>query len=326
MGESQPLQVGDMEKFILRRVFTMLLVLLGVSFLTYATMFLAPGDPAELILQRQMGDREPTEEQIREFREEHGMNDPFIVRYGRWLWDALHGDLGKGYFNEKPVANLIVDRVPQTAELAVAAMFIALLIAFPAGIISAVHKGQFPDYLSQFAALLGLSMPNFWLAYLLIIVFSLHIQLFPVAGVGGLNHLVLPAVTIGTGLTAILTRLLRSSMLEVLNEEYIRTARSKGLPERIVVYKHAVRTALIPILTVVGLSFGALLNGTVIVEVIFQRPGLGSLFVTALLNRNYPVVQASVLVTATIFVVTNSVVDILYRYIDPRIELAGREP
>lgn len=292
--------------------------------LTYGMMFLAPGDPAELILQSQLR-QEPTEEQIQTFREEHGMNDPLPIRYGRWALGVLHGDLGESYFGDRSVSTLIWERIPQTAELAGAAMFIALLVAFPAGIISAVHQNQLPDYLSQIGALLGLSMPNFWLGYLLIMVFSLHFQLFPVAGVGGLDHLILPAVTMGTGMTAINTRLLRSSMLEVLNEEYIATARSKGLPERIVVYKHAVRNALIPILTIVGLQFGALLNGAVIVEVIFQRPGLGNLLIDALGNRNYPVVQGMVLLIAAIFVFTNTAVDILYRYIDPRIEIKERE-
>lgn len=314
-----------MEKFIFRRAFTMLFVLLGVTLLTYGMMFLAPGDPAELILEQQMG-REPSEEEIQRFRGEHGLNDPFPIQYGRWMWNVLHGDLGDGYYTGTSVSSLIVERIPQTTELAMAAMIIALLIAFPAGIISAVHKDQLPDYLSQIAALLGLSMPNFWLGYLLIMIFSLHFQLFPVAGVGGLDHLILPAVTMGTGMAAINTRLLRSSMLEVLNEEYIATAQSKGLPERIVVYKHAVRNALIPIITIVGLQFGALLNGAVIVEVIFQRPGLGNLLINALNTRNYPVVQGLVMLIAVIFVMSNTVVDILYRYIDPRIELEGREP
>lgn len=300
----------------------MFLVLFGVATLTYGTMFLAPGDPAKMILQNKL-DREPTQAEIEAFSKELGLNAPIHVRYGRWLWGVLHGDFGEGYFSQKPVSTMIGDRIPHTAELAVAALFIALLIAFPAGIISAVHQGQFPDYLSQIAALLGVSMPNFWLGYLLIIVFALKLHLFPVAGVGGLDHLVLPAITLGTGMAAILTRLLRASMLEVLDQDYIRTARSKGLPERIVVYKHAVKNALIPILTVVGLSFAGLVNGTMIVEVIFQRPGLGKLAVDALLNRNYPVVQATVLLTAAIFVVANTAVDILYRYIDPRIELEG---
>lgn len=312
-----------MEKFILRRAATMVVVLLGVSMLTYGFIFLAPGDPAHSILRKQGFDN-PSEEMVQQFREKHGLDDPLPVQYGRWLWGVVHLDFGESYFRDTPVGRLLVDRLPQTAELAIAGMAVALLISFPAGIISALHKAQLPDYGTQFASLLGISMPNFWLGYLLIIGFSLHLNLFPVSGAGGLSHLVLPAITLGTGMAAILTRLLRASMLEVLDEEYIRTARSKGLPERIVVYKHAARNAMIPVLTVVGLSFGALLNGTLIVEVIFQRPGLGQLFVEALLNRDYPIVQASVLFTAALFVVTNSVVDVLYRYIDPRIELEGR--
>lgn len=311
-----------MGEFIVRRFVTMVLVLVGVSILTYGLMFLAPSDPATQILKSQLG-KEPTQAQVQEFREEHGLNDPLPVQYGRWAWDVLHGDLGESYTSGTSVSTLIVERIPQTTELAVAGMIIALLIAFPAGIISAVHKGQLPDYLSQLAALLGLSMPNFWLGYLLIMLFAVHFSLFPVAGAGGLDHLILPAVTMGTALAAINTRLLRCSMLEVLNEEYIATARSKGLPERIVVYKHAVRNALIPILTIVGLQFGYLLNGAVIVEVVFNRQGLGELLISALNNRNYPVVQGMVLVIAALFVVINFFVDITYRYIDPRIELEG---
>lgn len=313
-----------MEKFIARRFVTMLFVLLGVSMLTYVTLFLAPGDPAELILE-QKGIDNPSEETIQEFREEQGLNDPIPIQYGRWLWDVLHGDFGESYFKDASVSALIVNRLPQTIELGVAAILVALLIAFPAGIISAVHKGQFPDYLSQVAALAGLSMPNFWLAYLLIIIFSLHLQWFPVAGFGGLDYLVLPAITMGTANAAILTRLLRSSMLDVLNQEYVRTARSKGLPERIVVYKHALRNALIPILTIVGLQFGALVNGAFIAEVIFQRPGIGKLATEALLNRDYPVVMGTVLLIAASFVVTNFFVDITYKYIDPRISFGGQD-
>lgn len=321
-----------MKKFIIRRFITMLLILVGVSMLTYGLMFLAPGDPARLVLESKGID--PTDEQIQAFREEHGLNDPLPVRYGRWAWKVLQGDLGESYYSEMgsgkgspaSVSALIVNRIPNTGELALAAMTVALLIAFPTGIISAVYKGQLPDYLSQIAALLGLSMPNFWLGYLLIMAFAIPLEGLPVSGSGGLEHLVLPALTMGTGLAAINTRLLRASMLEVLNEDYVGTARSKGLPEKIVVCKHAVRNALIPILTIVGLQFGFLLNGAVIVEVVFQRLGLGELLITALLRRDYPLVQGLVLLIAVIFVVTNFFVDILYRYIDPRISVEGGEP
>lgn len=319
-----------MEKFIIRRFITLLFILVGVSFITYGLMFLAPGDPARLVLEAQ--GIQPTDEQIHEFREAHGMNDPFLVQYVRWAGNVLQGDLGNSYYDLRggkgtsdDVSALIWERLPNTIELAVAAMIVGLIIAFPTGIISAVCQGQLPDYLSQIASLVGLSIPNFWLGYLLIMALAVPFEAFPVAGAGGFSYLVLPALTLGTGLAAINTRLLRASMLEVLNEEYIGTARSKGLPERIVIYKHALRNALIPILTIVGIQFGFLLNGAIIVEIVFQRPGIGELLITALLNRDYPVVQGLVLLIAVIFVVTNFFIDILYRYIDPRITLEGRQ-
>jgi len=218
---------------------------------------------------------------------------------------------------------MILNRVVPTTELALAAIAVAVAIAIPAGIISAIHQGQPPDYLSQFGALLGISMPNFWLGYLLIIVFSVQLDIFPVAGVGGLDHLVLPAITLGTGMAAIITRLVRSSMLEVLDEEYIQTAHSKGLKEKIVVYKHALRNALIPVVTIIGLQFGYVLNGAVVIEIVFQRPGLGNLLIQSIFSRDYPVVQGLVLVIGAIFVLTNFAVDIAYRLIDPRISFEG---
>lgn len=312
-----------MYRYVIRRAITMVLTLFGVSVLTYLMMFFTPGDPAELILRQQFG-REPSQEAIDQFRDQHGLNDPIPVQYANWIWDALHGDLGQSYFSNEGVSELIVERIPETAELALAAMLVALAIAIPAGIISAVHKGQLPDYASQIGSLLGVSMPNFWLGYLLIIVFSLYLGMFPVAGAGGLDHLVLPAVTLGSGVAAIITRLLRSSMLEILDEDYIRTARSKGLRERIIVYKHALRNALIPVVTIAGLQFGYLLNGAVVVEIVFQRPGLGKLVIDNIFARDYPVVQGVTLLIAVMFVAVNFLVDVTYRYIDPRIELEGR--
>lgn len=314
-----------MLQFLIRRSSTVLLVLVGVSVLTYGLMFFTPGDPARTILRQQSGGRPPSDEAVETFRAEHGLDEPVPVQYVNWVWDVLHGDLRESYYDDTPVTSLIMDRLPETAELAVAGLFVSLLISLPAGVISAVHKGQFPDYVSQLAALLGVSMPNFWLGYLLIIVFALNLDLFPTYGVGGIKHLVLPAVTLGTGMAAIITRLVRSSMLEVLDEDYIRTARSKGLRGRIVVYKHALRNALIPVVTIVGLQFGYLLNGAVIVEIVFQRPGLGDLLINAIFARNYPVVQGLVLLIAVIFVMTNFLVDITYRYIDPRISFEGSE-
>lgn len=314
-----------MQEFVLRRAATMMLVLVGVSILTYGLMFVTPGDPAETILRQQMGGRTPSDAAITDFRQEHGLDEPVPVQYANWAVDVAQGDLRESYYEEKPVTEMIAERVPATFELAAAAMAVALLIAIPAGIVSAVHKGRAPDYVSQFGALLGVSMPNFWLGYLLIIVFALHLDVFPTYGVGGIDNLVLPAVTLGTGMAAIVTRLVRSSMLEVLDREYIDTARSKGLTERIVVYKHALRNALIPVVTIIGLQFGYLLNGAVVVEIVFQRPGLGKLLIDAIFARDYPVVQGLVLVIAVTFVFTNFLVDVTYRYIDPRISFESEQ-
>jgi peptide/nickel transport system permease protein len=300
-----------------------LLVLFGVSVITFGLMFVTPGDPAQTIMRQQMGGRAPSEEAVDEFRQEHGLDDPIPVQYVNWAADVVTGDFRESYFQETKVSTMILNRAIPTLELAVAGIAVAVAISIPAGIISAIHQGQPPDYLSQFGALLGISMPNFWLGYLLIIVFSIQLEMFPVAGVGGLDHLVLPALTLGTGMAAIITRLMRSSMLEVLDEDYIQTAHSKGLRERIVVYKHALRNALIPVVTIIGLQLGYVLNGAVVVEIVFQRPGLGNLLIQSIFSRDYPVVQGVVLVIGGIFVFTNFAVDIAYRFIDPRISFEG---
>lgn len=311
-----------MLQFLLRRSSTVLLVLVGVSVLTFSLMYMTPGDPARTILRQQMG-QVPSEEQVESFRAEHGLDRPIPVQYIDWVTDVLSGDFRESYYQDTKVSTMIMDRAIPTLELAIAGMGVAILISIPAGVISAVHQGGIPDYASQFVALLGISMPNFWLGYLLIIVFSLQLGLFPTYGVGGLEKLVLPAITLGTGMAAIITRLVRSSMLEVLDEPYIATARSKGLRERIVIYKHALRNAMIPVITIIGLQFGYVLNGAVVVEIVFQRPGLGNLLIQSVFNRDYPVVQGVVLLVAVIFVLTNFAVDVTYRYIDPRISLDG---
>ena len=315
-----------MYRYTFRRAVTSVFVLFGVSVVTYLMMYLTPGDPAELVLRAQTVHDQAAVEQ---FREQYRLDEPVWIQYGYWLWDVLHGDFGRSYVTNRPVSAMLVDSAPSTAILAVAAMAIALAIAVPAGVVSAVHKGQVPDSVSQLGSLLGVSMPNFWLGYILILVFSIgmpvrSLGVFPVSGAGSLDRLVLPALTLGSGVAAIMTRLLRSAMLEVLEEDYIRTARSKGLAERIVVYKHAFRNALVPVITVAGIQFGYLLNGAVVVEIVFARPGLGKLVIDALFDRDYPVIQAATLVIAAMFVGINFLVDVTYRYIDPRIDLERR--
>ncbi|MHC3439778.1 nickel ABC transporter permease [Natrialbaceae archaeon A-gly3] len=312
-----------MLRALVSRLGSLTVVMGGVSLITYGLIYLTPGDPAHTILHERRGSP-PSEAEVAAFRAEHGLDEPFAVQYVGWLADVFRGDLGTSYTSSESVTTLLIQYLPNTVELALAAMAVSLALAIPVGVVSAVHRDTWIDRTSQLAALLGVSMPNFWLGYLLILAVSLHLGLTPTSGSGTLAHLVLPAITLGTGLAAIVTRLVRTSMLEVLKAEYVDTARSKGVRERLVVYKHALRNALIPVVTIVGLQFGFVLSGAVVVEVVFQRPGLGTLLVDAVFARDYPVVQGAVLVTAVAFVITNQLVDLAYVALDPRIERGER--
>jgi ABC-type dipeptide/oligopeptide/nickel transport system permease component len=304
-----------MKTFLLRRLWQSLVVLLGVSFIVFLILHLT-GDPALVLLSP-----EATAEDVQRFREAMGFNDPFHVQYWRFLTGALRGDFGDSVRHGEPAFGLVVERLPATFELAGAALVLALLLAIPAGIISAVRRNTALDYVSTVVALLGQSMPTFWLGIMLILLCSVKLQLLPSSGRGTLEHLVLPAITLGLFTTARITRLTRSGMLEVLNQDYIRTARAKGVSDPPVVWKHALKNAAIPIVTIVGIELGTLLGGSVITETIFAWPGVGRLSVQAIYNRDYPVVQASVFLLATTFVVVNLFVDLLYTYLDPRIRI-----
>lgn len=295
----------------------------SVSIVTYGLIYLTPGDPAYTILHERR-QSPPSEREVAAFRAEHGLDEPFVVQYLSWMTDVLSGDLGTSYYRSEPVTTLLLESLPNTIELAIAAIVIALLLAIPTGVLSAVHQGTWIDRTCQITALLGVSIPNFWLGYVLILVSSLWLGLTPVAGSGTVGHLLLPAITLGTGIAAIVTRLVRTSMMDVLEEGYIDTARSKGVRERLVVYKHALRNALIPVVTIIGLQFGYVLNGAVVIETVFQRPGLGTLLVDAVFARDYPIIQGVVLITAFMFVLTNRLVDFAYLFLDPRIDLGER--
>jgi ABC-type dipeptide/oligopeptide/nickel transport system permease component len=298
-----------------RRLAQSVLVLLGVSFVVFFILYLT-GDPALVLLPP-----DATAEDIRQFRQAMGFNDPFIVQYGRFLGGALRGDFGQSIRHGEPAFGLVVERLPATFELATAALVIALVLAIPAGIVSAVRRNTLVDYVATVVALLGQSMPTFWLGIMLILFFSVQFNVLPSSGRGGLEHLVLPAITLGLFTTARITRLTRSGMLEVLNQDYIRTARAKGVGGSPIVWKHAFKNAAVPIVTIVGIELGTLLGGSVITETIFAWPGVGRLSVQAIYNRDYPVVQAAVFLLATTFVLVNLVVDVLYTYLDPRIRL-----
>ena len=304
-----------MRTFLVRRLLQSLVVLLGVSFVVFAILYLT-GDPALVLLPP---DASP--EDVRRFREIMGFNDPFFVQYGRFLKGALQGDFGVSVRHGEPAFGLVLERMPATFELAGSALLLALGLAIPAGIVSAVRRNSVLDYVSTVVALFGQSLPTFWLGIMLILVFSVQFNLLPSSGRGTLEHLVLPAVTLGLFTTARITRLTRSGMLEVLNQDYIRTARAKGVSDPPVVWKHALKNAAIPIVTIVGIELGTLLGGSVITETIFAWPGVGRLSVQAIANRDYPVVQAAVFLLATTFVVVNLIVDLIYTYLDPRIRL-----
>jgi peptide/nickel transport system permease protein len=302
--------------YLVRRLAQTVFVLLGVSVLSFGTLFLS-GDPTML-----MASESWNQDQISTFRHQMGFDRPWFVQYLDFLDKAIHGDLGVSLRQQQPTLSLIVERLPATLQLAGASMAIAICIGMPLGIGAARSRGSVWDNLLMLGGLLGQSLPVFWSGLLLIMVFAVGLGWFPVAGTGGAQHLVLPSVTLGLFSTAYIARMTRSSMLEVLGRDYVRTARAKGVGERRLVVGHALRNALIPLVTVIGLQFGALLGGAVITETIFAWPGVGRLTIQAIQAKDLPLVQACVLLLAVIFVMANLVVDILYAYLDPRIRLA----
>jgi ABC-type dipeptide/oligopeptide/nickel transport system permease component len=299
--------------YILRRLLQTVLVVLGVSALAFGSMFLS-GDPTMV-----MASESWTRDQIAEFRHQMGFDRPWLVQYLDFLSRAVRGDFGVSLRQQQPVFRLLLQRMPATLELATAAMLIALGIGIPAGIIAATRRNTVVDRLLMVGALLGQSMPVFWLGLLLAMIFAVSLGWFPVAGRGGWNHLVLPAVSLGLFSVAYNARMTRSAILEVLGQDYIRTAQAKGVSWRRVLTRHALRNALIPVVTVAGLQFGGLLGGAVITESIFAWPGVGRLTIQAIQGKDLPLVQASVTVLATIFVVLNLFIDLLYAVMDPRV-------
>lgn len=309
-----------MTRYLLRRLVYLIPVWLGISFVAFALTNLTPGDPARLMLQRQL-ERQPTSEEVAAARENMRLDDPFVVRYLRWLGDALTGDLGTSYRTGESVMSALLDRFPDTLQIAVTGLVAALLVALPLGVLAAVWRNSPLDHLSRIIALLGASMPSYWVAYLLILVFAVKLQVLPVAGRGTWQHIVLPSVTLGLGASASLMRLTRSEMLEILGQDFIRTSRAKGLGPRAVVVGHALRNALIPVVTVAGLRFAGLLGGAVIVETIFAWPGIGKFVLDSIFDRDYPVVQGFVIFMGTTFLLINLLVDLSYAWLDPRIRL-----
>jgi peptide/nickel transport system permease protein len=306
--------------YVLRRVVLIIPTLLGVSFLGFALVNLAPGDPAEQLLRRTT-DRPPTAAEVSAERKVLELDRPLVVQFGRWITHAARGDLGISYDTRQPVSTELRRRIPRTLELAIPAALLALAVALPLGSWSAVRRGRPTDQIVRLGAMAGASMPSFWLALLLILFFSVRLSTFPVAGRGGLNTYVLPVLTLALEPAAVLARFTRSTMLEALGEDYVRTAQAKGARQRTVLARHALRNALIPVVTYFGSRLGYLITGAVVVESIFVWPGLGRLTVDAVAQRDYPMVQGVVVFAGFSFAIINLLVDLSYRLVDPRIGL-----
>mgnify|MGYP000852384215 CR=1 FL=1 len=332
-----------MAKYILKRLLLLIPVLIGVSILVFVVMHVFTADPTSIIL-----GQHATADQIEKLRMQLGLKDPLYVQYWNFFKNAIRGNLGNSLITQTSVTKEILSRFPATIELALAAIIIASVFGILIGIISAVKQNSIIDYLSMVFALIGVSMPIFWLGLILIVLFAVQLHLVPVSGriqlglepvnitgfyildsiltgnmealKSALSHMILPAAALGSYSTAIIARMTRTTMLEVIRQDYIRTARAKGLFERAVIMKHALRNALIPIITVIGLQLGSLLGGAVLTETVFSWPGVGSYVVDSILKSDYPVVQGAVMLMAVVFVVVNLIVDIIYAYLDPRIK------
>lgn len=305
-----------MQQYFKRRLLTLIPVILGVVTAVFLIIHLIPGDPVAMMLEE---NAKPAD--IEALRSRLGLDQPLWVQYYHFWGNLFKGDLGESIYQRQPVFQLIMERFPNTALLAVCAVVVSLIIAFPLGIFSALNQRKPVDYLSLGFSVLGISMPVFWLGPLLILVFAVQLHWLPVTGMGSWKNLVLPSFTLGFGLSAITIRMIRSSMIEVMNQDYIRTAFAKGLNKKRVVRKHAIKNVMIPVITIVGLQLGALFGGVIITEKVFSYPGIGSLLITAIKGRDYPLVQGVILVIALTYILINLFVDLIYSQVDPRIRL-----
>jgi peptide/nickel transport system permease protein len=305
-----------MLQHIARRLLYLIPIFFGVTFISFSILQLSPGDPAELL-----AGEDATQKDIDAIRKRYGLDKPFLVQYVVYIKNVSRGDLGTSLRTQRTVIREVLARYPATLELAGVSVIIASIIGFFTGIIAANHQNSFFDYGSMVVSLFGISMPIFWLGLMAMLLFAVILGWFPAVGRGTLAHLVLPAISLGANSAAVIARMTRSSMLEVIRQDYIQTARAKGLAERVVLYKHAVRNALIPVITVMGMQFGYLLSGSVLTETVFAWPGVGRLMVQSIYARDYPVVQGAILLVAINFMLVNLFVDVLYGYINPRIRL-----
>ncbi|HEV8250683.1 MAG TPA: ABC transporter permease [Gaiellaceae bacterium] len=316
-----------MARVVVGRLALSVPMLLGMSVLVFLIIRLVPGDPVLAVL-----GLNATPQLVAKLREDLGLDDPIYVQYFNWLAGVLHGDFGLDYRSDEPIGGMLLERLPVTLELTAMALAMAVAAAIPLGVIAAVRRGRLPDKAMQGLSLAGISVPDFWLGIMLILVFSLGLGLLPSSGyvplrddpVENIRHMILPASALAAGLAAVLIRITRAAMLDVLHEDYIRFTRAKGVGERTVIFKHALRNASIPIVTVVGLQAGYLLGGAIVIEQVFGLPGVGRLVLDSVLQRNYPVVQASVLMVGLMFVLTNLAADLLYTVLNPKLRTAAQ--
>jgi peptide/nickel transport system permease protein len=309
-----------MIRYVIRRVLFLIPVLIGVAFCVFTLLYLTPGDPAKMVLGEMA-----TEEVIQEFRVKEGLDKPFLIQFGNYIYKAVtKGDIGRSYITKRPVMNEIITVFPATLKLSAFAIVIAIVIGLPCGILSAIKQYSIFDTMTMIFAMVGLSMPVFWLGLLLILYFSVYLRWLPSSGFDTFKAMILPSLALSAQSISMITRMTRSSMLEVVRADYIRTARSKGQKESVVIWVHALHNALIPIVTLCGLQFGQLLAGAILTESIFAVPGVGRLMVESIKMRDYPVVQGGVLFVAVAFSLVNLLVDLLYAYIDPRIKAQYR--
>jgi ABC-type dipeptide/oligopeptide/nickel transport system permease component len=304
-----------MTRYVIRRLFQAVPTIILVTIVVFLMLHLTPGDPAQVFL----GDQHSTPEMLENVREQMGLNRPLHIQYLDYMWRALQGDLGRSLQNNIPVATQIMLRLPWTIELAVMAMFLTMFLGIGLGIVAALRHNTFVDTLAMTLALIGISLPVYWSSILLIILFAVNLQILPAIGQGGIERLIMPAFALALVSAGSLARMVRSSMLEVLNQDYVLTARSKGLSERVVVGRHTLRNALIPVVTILGLTFGNLLGGAVITETIFARLGIGQMYVEAVLQKDFTLVQGTTLFISLSYVLINILIDVLYVVIDPRI-------
>lgn len=312
-----------MKRFI-NRLTQMIITLIGVSFLTFCLTYLSPGDPAAMVLEA--SDTIVSQEVLEKTREEMGLNDPFLVQYGNWVWGVLHGDMGMSYSGKKPVVDKLMEGFAGTVLLAITTIVLILLISLPLGIFSAVHRNKIPDFVVRVFSFIGVSMPSFWVGLILLYIFGFKLGLFPIATATVTpSGLVLPALTLAIYQSAKYTRQVRTVILDELNQDYVIGARARGLSENMILWKHVLPNAVLPLITLLGMSIGWLLGGVAVIETVFAWPGMGRMAVYAITMRDYPLIEGFVLWIAAMYTIINFLVDLSYTYLDPRLKKGERK-